>query len=48
MFAIGPPALEALAPYAPTPLRLARALARTTRTRNESEIDFPVTGALKY
>ena len=42
MFAIGPPALEALAPYAPTPLRLARPLARTTRTRNETETDFPI------
>ena len=42
MFATGPPALEALAPYAPTPLRLARPLARTTRTRNETETDFPI------
>ena len=42
MFATGPPALEALVPYAPTPLRLARPLARTTRTRNETETDFPI------
>ena len=42
MFATGPPALEALAPYAPTPLRLARPLARTTRTRNKTETDFPI------
>ena len=42
MFAIGPPALEALAPYAPTPLRLARPLARTTSTQNETETDFPI------
>ena len=42
MFATRPPALEALAPYAPTPLRLARPLARTTRTRNETETDFPI------
>ena len=42
MFATGPPALEALAPYAPTPLRLARPRARTTRTRNETETDFPI------
>ena len=42
MFATGPPAFEALAPYAPTPLRLARPLARTTRTRNEPETDFPI------
>ena len=47
MFAIGPPALEALAPYAPTPLRLARPLARTTRTRNETETDFPIGGLLR-
>ena len=42
MFVIGPPALEAFAPYALTPLRLARPLARTTRTRNETETDFPI------
>ena len=42
MFATRPPALEALAPYAPTPLRLARPLARTTRTRNKTETDFPI------
>ena len=30
--------------HAPTQLRLARSLARTARTRNESEIDFPVWG----
>ena len=42
MFATEPPALEALAPYALTPLRLARPLARTTRTRNETETDFPI------
>ena len=42
MFATGPPALEALAPYAPAPLRLARPLAHTTRTRNETETDFPI------
>ena len=42
MFATRPPALEALAPYAPTPLRLARPLARTTRTQNETETDFPI------
>ena len=42
MFATGPPASEALAPYAPTPLRLARPLARTTRTRNATETDFPI------
>ena len=29
-------------PHAPTQLRLARSHARTTRTRNETETDFPV------
>ena len=33
-------------PHALTQLRLARSHARTTRTRNESEIDFPVWGVL--
>ncbi len=37
-----PPALRKHVPYAPTQLRLARSLARTTRTRNETETDFPV------
>ncbi len=31
-----------IVPHTPTQLRLARSLARTTRTRNETETDFPV------
>ena len=31
----------------PTQLRLARSLARTTRTRNETETDFPIGGLLR-
>jgi len=31
---------ETLLPHTPTQLRLARSLARTTRTRNETETDF--------
>ena len=33
---------EACPPHALTQLRLARSHARTTRTRNETETDFPV------
>ena len=34
-------------PHAPTQLRLARSLARMTRTRNKTETDFPVGGATR-
>ena len=33
--------------HTPTQLRLARSLARTTRTRNETETDFPIGGLLR-
>ena len=46
-FQLSGPAVRRHTPHAPTQLRLARSLARTTRTRNESEIDFPVQGATK-
>ena len=38
---------ETLPPHTPTQLRLARSLARTTRTRNETETDFPIGGLLR-
>ena len=40
------PSVKGHSHHASTQLRLARPLARTTRTRNESEIDFPVWGVL--
>ncbi len=36
------PALRRHSPHTPTPLRLARSHARTTRTRNETETNFPI------
>ena len=38
---------ETLLSHTPTQLRLARSLARTTRTRNETETDFPIGGQLR-
>ena len=36
------PALRRHSPHTPTQLRLARSHARTTRTRNETETNFPI------
>ena len=38
---------KTLLSHTPTQLRLARSLARTTRTRNETETDFPIGGQLR-
>ena len=38
---------QTLPSHTPTQLRLARSLARTTRTRNETETDFPIRGLLR-
>ena len=38
---------ETLLPHTPTQLRLARSLARTTRTRNQTDTDFPIVGQLR-
>ena len=38
---------ETLLSHTLTQLRLARSLARTTRTRNETETDFPIGGQLR-
>ena len=43
-----PPALtDTPLSHTPTQLRLARLFARTTRTRNETETDFPIGGLLR-
>ena len=38
---------QTLLSHTPTQLRLARSLARTTRTRNETETNFPIGGLLR-
>ena len=41
-----PPALRSTS-HTPAQVRLARSLARTTQTRNETETDFPIRGLLR-